>query len=225
MRRGAQVVLLSNALKPIPVLHLLALEVGRRGPHMSARSWLCPPADLVKGAHSLLAQRGTSLLGHPLACLQLTVAYLPLLNPLLQARLGTPLQQDPILVFGPPELHALVAGTSRLAAMQLTTPVVVLGWVIDPARAHKPRPVDASGMLQVGRRLGYPHSVPRRPTLQSLATPIPELTCASPAWALVQRRITGALFPPCFAEEGICCRQGSLTWWPLLAHACQFKML
>ncbi len=68
----------------------------------------------------------------------------------LQARLGTPLQQDPICVFGPPELHRLVAGTAQLGGLQLTTPVVVVGWVLDPAKARRPQPVDAGSLLQVG---------------------------------------------------------------------------
>ena len=68
----------------------------------------------------------------------------------LQARLGTPLQQDPICVFGPPELHRLVAGTAQLGGLQLTTAVVVVGWVLDPAKARRPEPVEAGSLLQVG---------------------------------------------------------------------------
>lgn len=52
------------------------------------------------------------------------------------------------MVYGPPELQSLIAGTLRMAPLMLTTPVVVQGWVLDPARAHAPRAVDRDGLLQ-----------------------------------------------------------------------------
>ncbi|GAB4814139.1 hypothetical protein N2152v2_001185 [Parachlorella kessleri] len=72
-----------------------------------------------------------------------------LLAEICEARLGTPLQQDPICVFGPLELHRLVAGTAQLGGLQLTTSVVVVGWVLDPAKARRPQPVDAGSLLQL----------------------------------------------------------------------------
>lgn len=54
------------------------------------------------------------------------------------------------MVYGPPELHALIPSCAKLTGMALTTPVAVMGWVLDPARAHQPRLVEGMPLLAVG---------------------------------------------------------------------------
>ncbi|EFN53950.1 hypothetical protein CHLNCDRAFT_58404 [Chlorella variabilis] len=66
-----------------------------------------------------------------------------------EARLGGPMQHEPLLIYGPPELQSQVLATVRMGAIQLTTPVVVTGWVLDPGRARTPVAADASGMLRM----------------------------------------------------------------------------
>lgn len=51
------------------------------------------------------------------------------------ARAGTSFENEPIEVYGPPELHRLLLAAYRAAQQAITTPVVLRTWVLDPARA------------------------------------------------------------------------------------------
>ncbi|KAL4429000.1 hypothetical protein ABPG77_006039 [Micractinium sp. CCAP 211/92] len=70
-----------------------------------------------------------------------------MLATVLEARRGTAHQGEPLLLFGPPELQALVLAAVRAGGIELTTPVVVTGFVLDPQRARPPTKVDDTGML------------------------------------------------------------------------------
>eukprot|EP00887_Chlorella_sp_A99_P002421 scaffold10.g2421.t1 len=69
-------------------------------------------------------------------------------NAVCQARLGQANQGEPLLVFGPPEVHALLLAACRTAQLALTTPVVATGWALDARASHPPRAVDPAGMLR-----------------------------------------------------------------------------
>lgn len=72
------------------------------------------------------------------------------LSAIMNARRGTVRQKEPVYIYGPPELHRLVAASCKAAQMKFTTPVVVIGWVLDPARAKSPVAVPGEPMLYVG---------------------------------------------------------------------------
>lgn len=72
------------------------------------------------------------------------------LSAICSARLGTPQQQDPIIVYGPRELQRLLLAACKAAQAQLTSPVIVNGWVFDPALEMAPKVVDPAGMLKFG---------------------------------------------------------------------------
>ena len=71
-----------------------------------------------------------------------------LLAAVCQARLGRESQGQPVHVYGPPEVHALLLAACRTAQLRLTTPVVAVCWALDAARAAPPRRVDPAGLLQ-----------------------------------------------------------------------------
>lgn len=66
------------------------------------------------------------------------------------ARLGTPLENQPIEVHGPPELHKLMVSACKSAGMQLSVPVIVKSWVFDPEKESPPTAVDPAGKLLLG---------------------------------------------------------------------------
>lgn len=66
------------------------------------------------------------------------------------ARQGTPLENQPIEVHGPPELHRLMVTACRSAGMQLSVPVIVRSWVFDPEKEAPPTAVDPAGKLLLG---------------------------------------------------------------------------
>jgi len=69
------------------------------------------------------------------------------------ARAGSARQDEPIEVFGPPELHTLMLAACHAAHMPLTTPVVVRGWVMDPERRVDPEPAVRAGFATIGNLL------------------------------------------------------------------------
>lgn len=71
------------------------------------------------------------------------------LSAIMNARRGTAREREPIYIYGPPELHRLVAASCKAAQMKFNVPVVVTGWVLDPARARSPVAVPGEPMLQV----------------------------------------------------------------------------
>jgi ribonuclease Z len=68
------------------------------------------------------------------------------------ARRGTPLEGQPLHVWGPPELHRILLAGVRAATARLAMPVEVNGWVFDPGMATTPAPADPSGRLRLGLR-------------------------------------------------------------------------
>lgn len=72
------------------------------------------------------------------------------LGAIMNARRGTPREKEPVYIYGPPELHRLVAASCKAAQMKFTVPVVVTGWVLDSSRQKPPVAVPGEPMLHVG---------------------------------------------------------------------------
>jgi len=71
-----------------------------------------------------------------------------------KARLGTSLQHEPIVICGPPAVQRQLYAACKAAFLQLTTPVHVYGFVLDPLLKQKLTPVDdipGNNMLSFGR--------------------------------------------------------------------------
>ena len=66
------------------------------------------------------------------------------------ARVNTPRANEPIELYGPPELHRLMIASCRSAGVQLANPVIVRSWVFDPAKEAAPTPVDPGKKLMLG---------------------------------------------------------------------------
>lgn len=71
------------------------------------------------------------------------------LGAIMNARRGTPREKEPIYIYGPPELHRLVAASCKAAQMKFSVPVVVTGWVLDPSRQKNPVAVPGESLLQI----------------------------------------------------------------------------
>ena len=71
------------------------------------------------------------------------------LSTIMNARKGTPREKEPVYIYGPPELHRLVVASCKAAQMQLTMPVIVTGWVLDPQKQHPPTTVPGLPLLQL----------------------------------------------------------------------------
>ena len=57
---------------------------------------------------------------------------------IMNGRRGTPRETDPVYIYGPPELHRLVAASCKAAQMTLTMPVIVTGFALDPRKEVLP---------------------------------------------------------------------------------------
>lgn len=71
------------------------------------------------------------------------------LSTIMNARKGTPREKEPVYIYGPPELHRLVVASCKAAQMQLTMPVIVTGWVLDPQKQQSPTTVPGLPLLQL----------------------------------------------------------------------------
>lgn len=71
------------------------------------------------------------------------------LSTIMNARKGTPREKEPVYIYGPPELHRLVVASCKAAQMQLTMPVIVTGWVLDPQKQQAPTAVPGLPLLQL----------------------------------------------------------------------------
>eukprot|EP00889_Picochlorum_renovo_P000880 jgi/Picre1/27910/NNA_000873.t1 len=67
----------------------------------------------------------------------------------MNARKGTSREKEPVYIYGPPELHRLVVASCKAAQMQLTMPVIVTGWVLDPQKQQAPTAVPGLPLLQL----------------------------------------------------------------------------
>jgi ribonuclease Z len=74
------------------------------------------------------------------------------------ARTGTPRSQEPVEIYGPPELHHLLIGACKAGGLKLRIPVVVNGFCFDPAKAKNPTPVDPRKSLFLGLQAPDQHS-------------------------------------------------------------------
>lgn len=74
------------------------------------------------------------------------------------ARAGTPRSQEPVEIYGPPELHHLLIGACKAGGLKLRIPVVVNGFCFDPAKAKAPTPVDPRKSLFLGLQPPDQHS-------------------------------------------------------------------
>ena len=57
---------------------------------------------------------------------------------IMNARRGTPRAKEPVHIYGPPELHRLVAASCKAAQMTLEMPVIVTGFTLDPRKEVLP---------------------------------------------------------------------------------------
>jgi ribonuclease Z len=64
---------------------------------------------------------------------------------IMNARHGTDREKEPVHIYGPPELHRLVAASCKAAQMKLRMPVIVTGFTLDPKKeVHPPRAIIAN---------------------------------------------------------------------------------
>lgn len=57
---------------------------------------------------------------------------------IMNGRRGTDREKEPVYIYGPPELHRLVAASCKAAQMTLTMPVIVTGFALDPRKEVLP---------------------------------------------------------------------------------------
>ena len=72
------------------------------------------------------------------------------LSAIMNARRGTDREKEPVYIYGPPELHRLVAASCKAAQLQLQMPLVVTGWVLDAKKQKSPAAVPGQPLLYLG---------------------------------------------------------------------------